>query len=496
MNEPVDYYAYDLDIQANDQSNLGDIMYDILMCYHYCQCNNLKMVFLKEAEWFRGITYHDVFLPSFPEKSIDEVVGIWPKCQVMDGYVPLDGRPLPVLKGFVSSPPNDTDPMKWFGGLARELFVFTPSMNDKMRECIEPINHVNEDIVLCVPDNSIPLSIYVDEVNNKGGAKDIFLISPLDLKSELEEYGFVVHRIESDDRVVKQLLEIRLMFCAVTLIGGRASYMFRMAELMRHPLPSTNLKDSDLFGKAHYAPNEPLVRPIEKRSLKQFVNPSPSVMKDGFVSIPNFINPSLLDQLRDALDAHEWWSRAVHPGRDGINPDLFGNRNQKCRELENKARELASASRFTYMFWKCPVSDNFHHTTCHCVFCKLHDTFKSYEVTDFLTKLVGRKVTSFGEMFGSKYTKDDYLGVHHDKSKGDYAFVLGLTDGWKEEYGGILTFLASDNSTSEIIREVIPSFGSLTVFKVEKDGSTHHEVTKVVEDKERIAFTGWFNVEE
>lgn len=458
------YYGYDLDIRATASVDLGAIMYDMLMCYHYCKTNDLVMVFIEEgydAEWFGEMSYHDIFQPcdALTNKTVPmaDVVEMWPSCS----------------KGF----DTESASIEYFGKLARELFSFQPSVVEGMDDDI--------DVALCVHNKDIPLKIYLKEIPEGSSVCVTSSVVPKRLQD--------VRVMKNDDKYVEQVHRLKAMTKANLLIGGRVSYMFRMAELLRHPLPSVNLKDSDEYGVAEYS-REPFVRPLRPRAIKNFINPSCTqvVIKDGFALIPDFVNPKLSEMLESEVDDHEWWSRVVHPDEDGQTPGSFATRSHKCKRLERTARSLHKQERFTYMFWKSVVSGHgSHYNTCVCIFCRLYETFNSFEVLDYLSTLVGKKVISFGETFGSKYEIGDYLGVHHDKDKGDYAFVLELSKDWKEEYGGITLLLARDQR--EIIREVIPSFGSLTIFEI--TDTAYREVTEIKSNKERVSFTGWFNVE-
>jgi Rps23 Pro-64 3,4-dihydroxylase Tpa1-like proline 4-hydroxylase len=229
------------------------------------------------------------------------------------------------------------------------------------------------------------------------------------------------------------------------------------------------------------------------------INPEHSFEKEGnIISVKNFFKTDFIDKIQSDLKNIDktWWHVSLNP------IDIFGKKqfvrfyeglydNRKFIEEKEFNKSWFNRGNFAYSF-KRSMTD--HHNGCWCVMCKLKEYFESDEIKDAVSKIIGEKVTNLNETFCSKYETNDYLSIHHDKGKGDYAFVLQLTKDWNPSYGGLLTFC--DRSTNEIYKTVNPLFNSLTIFRIKNVPNTDHFVSMNVSSHTRYAFTGWFTVSE
>ena len=93
-------------------------------------------------------------------------------------------------------------------------------------------------------------------------------------------------------------------------------------------------------------------------------------------------------------------------------------------------------------------------------------------------------------MFYAEYKTNDYLLCHDDKLKQRrFAWILYLTESWKDEDGGHLDLFESDVKT--VSKSMIPEYGNLVVFEV--CPNSFHQVREVLsEAKIRRSLTGWF----
>ena len=186
-----------------------------------------------------------------------------------------------------------------------------------------------------------------------------------------------------------------------------------------------------------------------------------------------------------------WMEKAIYPSYSGPVTVYFPcNKTKEIYEAENIARIKAGNGEFSYSFSR---TRTVHVNNCCCILCYVTKLFQKEETKNLLSALAGHKIANYGETFLSHYGYGDYLTIHHDKNKGDYTFILSLTDNWLWTDGGLTIFLNKDKT--EVKKVLSPIFGCLTVFKVEKDETTHHFVTEVTAHKSRYTFTGWFNVE-
>lgn len=309
---------------------------------------------------------------------------------------------------------------------------------------------------------------------------------------------------EAHEENLNALKIILIMSRGLYLIGGRMSYIFRIGELLRYPLPTKNIKDSDMFGIAPYAePDEPFANPFWPKRYAPFVSKKYNQQTDEFWSkisanlnesriivLSDFMDEQIAEQVYSDLESYnpKWWVHALRPNEQGDvqNLDVGDPRLPQYIKLVETA---ADQGQFAYHF-KRTLND--HYTTCYCFSCRLRSTFDSYEMRSLLSKLTGRKVIGIGETFASLYERDHFLTIHHDKNKGDYTFVLSLTKDWNPTHGGNLCFW--DEAEKTIYKTITPKFNTLVVFKLSPEKQMDHFVSRVCGSGKRISFTGWFNV--
>ena len=205
----------------------------------------------------------------------------------------------------------------------------------------------------------------------------------------------------------------------------------------------------------------------------------------SIVTIPKFISTTVLKEIQHEIENYKWWTYAIIPNNNEWKVKYDNNINQQnineCDyQLENK--------KFSYRFKR---SINDHFETCPCISCKLRDTISSLEATDIICKIVGCKNITPNEIFLSNYGKDDFLSLHHDIKKGDIAVTFSLTYDWHPTYGGILHFC---DESHNIYKSVVPTLGSLNIFKLDPNNGLDHFVSTVNVNKNRYTLTAWYNV--
>ena len=134
-----------------------------------------------------------------------------------------------------------------------------------------------------------------------------------------------------------------------------------------------------------------------------------------------------------------------------------------------------------------------HTNTCQCWWCDFRENYLQKNFLTSIKKLTHLKNPELREVFISKYSAGDFLGIHHDDKKGDIAFVLNLTRNWKPEWGGNLMIQSGPNSWVTLS----PKFNSIILLDVHGEGGHNHLVTEVTQaaPHDRIAITGWVSEE-
>ncbi len=233
-----------------------------------------------------------------------------------------------------------------------------------------------------------------------------------------------------------------------------------------------------------------------KRFKKNMIKIIKMSRENQFYLINNYLNYEEAELIyKDIIELpSQFFFKSIFPGKKDERIDIreflgFQNTNSYNNyKLYNK--KSYEDHKFSYCFSR--TFDN-HSETCNCAHCALHKYFRSENMLKTFSEIIGKKVIDLNETFISKYSKDDFLSIHSDKGKGDYAFTYQLTKDWNPSHGGILHFVENN----EIYKSITPTFNTLFIFKIKDVPITDHFVSQIsVDNKIRIAYTGWFIVDE
>ncbi len=367
-------------------------------------------------------------------------------------------------------------------------------------------------IFLCTDDKDI-----CEWMKNRFSKESIEVIWDKSESQRAMQYLRMINKITKDEAWEENmvgLVNMEILIRSKYLIGGRMSYFFRVAELVRYPKPTLNIKDTDKFGKAPYAElDEPFEYPIkiQKEIIPSKTNlPFPVVSlsyKDGLnsltetlteeriVVIKDFLSDKFISLLKRKIPEYkeQWWECAFLPYINKDDKYIYKSLkipsiSPQCKERRRFARSIHNQGHFSYSYHQSGA----HKSSCRCYVCILKQVFKSDEIKLALSNIIGSKVTGYNEFFASKYQQGDFLSMHHDNNKGDYTFVLSLTSDWNPSHGGLTHFW--DDKNKEVYKTVTPSFGSLLLFKLDDLKQMDHFVSIVTTQKRRYAFTGWITV--
>ncbi|QGP79564.1 2OG-Fe(II) oxygenase family protein [Sphingobium sp. CAP-1] len=113
-------------------------------------------------------------------------------------------------------------------------------------------------------------------------------------------------------------------------------------------------------------------------------------------------------------------------------------------------------------------------------------------VLDLIRYITGRDAIAFADGQATRYTSGDFLTAHDDDVAGKHrhaAYVLGLTEGWRPEWGGLLTFHHPNGGFSGMA----PAFNTLDLFRVPQRHSVSYVTPSA--DGARMSVTGWFRAQ-
>jgi len=504
---------YGYNFTKRNNGGLGAIIHDIMNAVAYTREHNLTFCFTKEGydiPRFNGSVESDLpdvhwhsFFSSFDIVDESQCVQTWPTFIPDTTFTPIQ--------------------IENYSNIVQHIFKLQDSVKDEVKRLVDATPFQPSDVVLHVrrtdkitESELLPLDIYIRECERaiSLGKTRIYICTDekwvaVALKQQFQPKVEVVwDTTESDDplqylrytnqleksvaqkETITALKNLYIMEHCDYLIGGRMSYFFRVAELLRYPKISINLKDNDVFGVAPYAIT-PIVRPYKKKTIPHFINGldltsyAEQYKKEHIVCVPNLINETLLNELHPELDNYKWWNYAITPVNSIWNVEYY----DPTLDLSDRFNECdmhLMKKEFCYRFKR---SLKGHYETCNCISCKLCDTVESFPVTDALSKIVGCDTMVATEVFISNYGKDDFISIHHDKKKGDIAVTFSLCE-WHPTYGGILHFC--DKET--IYKSISPQIGNVTIFKVYENGINHF-VSKVNVNKNRYTITAWYTIQ-
>lgn len=535
MNE-AKFYGYNFQKEGN--GGLGGVLYSLMVALHYARSKNLKLVLIEERKFFPRLN-----------GNIDDIPG-----EVKDWhsyFTSFSFVPERLISGNWSYYPHDythdlpkhvnySKKIEWYSHLIKdEIFLLREDTKVELENGIS-ISGFNPstDIVLHIrrtdkifqskgswtESGELPLDVYVKEtmkvINTLNRQCRVFIctddkqICP-EVAGNFAKYNiqtiwdetepnihfhsmYMAGNLKKSDAFKENIIALKnliIMSRALYLIGGRMSYFFQLAELLRYPLPTKNIKDNDKWGKAHYVEsNEPFANPILPHRYVNFVsdktddewhNYAELLNKNFIVTIPNFMDSKTGETVSNDLKSYsnEWWVHCIKSRDEVINKEL---NDPDIQKYISKADKAADDGLPAYHF-KRTLND--HYSTCVCFSCKLHHTINSYEVINALSKITGRTITKINDTFASKYVRNDFLTLNDDK--GDYLFILSLTRDWNPVHGGLAHFCNKGN----IYHTESPHFGSLTVFKLDPEKHMDHFVSRMCGSNPRYTYTGWFSVE-
>lgn len=236
-------------------------------------------------------------------------------------------------------------------------------------------------------------------------------------------------------------------------------------------------------------PSSPLN--IELTSRDDFSDLKTHFSQSGRLQIRNFLDVNDAKALRAEVIKLSWRLVLNENGKHlDIHPrQLEQIPTAKLREIKQAAQSRASHE-FQYLFENYPVFDMLESgKTIPPAILAIHAVLNTPEVLKQLSDLTALPI-DFCDMQATRYRAGHFLTTHDDGIEGknrQLAYVLNLSERWRESWGGCLNFT---NSSGEVEQSLLPVFNSLSLFKVPQP----HEVTRVkpTAKSSRLSLTGWF----
>lgn len=215
--------------------------------------------------------------------------------------------------------------------------------------------------------------------------------------------------------------------------------------------------------------------------------------KLGRVHMPDILSSQSVKQLVESLSQDIPWK--LHFNSSGnvydLEPAQFEALPDSGKKSLTDAIHANARSNFQYLFENFPVSDMYEsgYFKQHYVM-RVYEFLNSKRFLSFARELTGNADIRLVDAQLTRYQPGHFLTCHDDHVPGKNrvaAYVLGLTDNWRPDWGGALNFVDGDGHIAE---GYMPRLNALNVFKVPQ----LHSVGCVAPfaGSPRISVSGWF----
>lgn len=210
----------------------------------------------------------------------------------------------------------------------------------------------------------------------------------------------------------------------------------------------------------------------------------------GRAQLHDLLDPAYADHLRAEADKADYnvvtrrstghvdlpaaWLHSLEPGQ---------------RQALGETVQASAADQFQYLFDNHPIYDMAEAGTADPVWADLVAFLNGEAFLGLMRETTGEPRIALADAQLTRYRKGHFLTEHDDTAEGKnrhYAYVLGLTPGWRIDWGGLLAFHDAEGNVGEAFT---PRFNTLNLLKV----PAPHSVTQVAlsAGADRVSVTGW-----
>lgn len=212
----------------------------------------------------------------------------------------------------------------------------------------------------------------------------------------------------------------------------------------------------------------------------------------GRVRIAPFLLHECAMRLRDHLTGRDDWRLVLNAGEKVFEMDRAGQAALTGEQRAQLERRVAAASQagFQYRFETIRVPDDpASRETRGSLLDRFALFMSSPGTVSTLRRITGADDIAFADAQATSYGPGHFLTSHDDEVAGKgrrAAYVMGLTQDWRAEWGGLLMFHSADG---DIERGLLPRFNTLNLFAVPQ----LHSVSYInpAAARPRISVTGW-----
>ncbi|MHA7820187.1 MAG: 2OG-Fe(II) oxygenase [Erythrobacter sp.] len=214
--------------------------------------------------------------------------------------------------------------------------------------------------------------------------------------------------------------------------------------------------------------------------------------RDGFVSIPDILDPDCAARLHGALRAREDWVQAINSGEKLIELDRTTRASMNVEQKSQLDTAVYAGARYHFQFRyetiRVPDEQDARLASADPL-ARFAHWWSTGEARELLRTVCGMPKIEFADAQATAYSPGDFLTEHSDDVAGKNrlaAYVLGLTPKWRLEWGGMLVFHPEGDDSA---RALVPGFNRLNLLRVPRSHSVS-EVTRAAAYR-RYSITGW-----
>lgn len=210
----------------------------------------------------------------------------------------------------------------------------------------------------------------------------------------------------------------------------------------------------------------------------------------GRAQLHGLLTEAYADHLRaeaDAVDFNVVTRRST--GHVDLPAAWLHSLEPRQREALGERVQASAADQFQYLFDNHPIYDMAEAGAAAPVWSDLVAYLNGEAFLSLMREATGEPRIAMADAQLTRFRKGHFLTEHDDTAEGKnrfYAYVLGLTPGWRIDWGGLLAFHDAEGNVAEAFT---PRFNTLNLLKV----PAPHSVTQVAlsAGADRVSVTGW-----
>jgi len=159
------------------------------------------------------------------------------------------------------------------------------------------------------------------------------------------------------------------------------------------------------------------------------------------------------------------------------------------KQALGQAAQAAATDGFQYLYDNHPIYDLAEAGVATKPWADLVAFLNGEAFLGLMRDVTGEPRIAMADAQLTRFRRGHFLTTHDDRAEGKkryFAYVLGLTEGWRIDWGGLLAFHGEDGNVAEAFT---PRFNALNLLTV----PAPHSVTQVAlsAGADRLSVTGW-----